>query len=524
MALLWKAHNQFGLNEEIQLEMAKVYDEIGCETEAARSYLRIVRLGGKHTAFALFHLALYSVQHGDMLRARSYFERFIQTNARDEVPWEMADLLERQLQPETGSKKYRSKRRYARLLEKHAATLLQAGRVVAAKRAIERALRLLPTAQRYTMLACCHLVTGRFEAAVDSAKRAHRLSPGSVQTLCVLCDAYAGTGDRKRAHHVLAIAALRAKEDDDLLSTAVESAKLGDDDLTLRLTRRLLGKSPFHTRAMMLRACAWINTGKRKDAERMLGRLCGLLPEDSVCESYYKALRDGSAFEERLVLGMDVTRNEGINRVSQIISAVLAQQSESADDTASVGHLCRISEWALHSPIAGTSAKAAAIILLSSLPDEHAKGILLDGLTDAALSDAQKLSILQLLTGKHGFYPYDADIGGKLVRLAAGGVSNQPVRSSEANSKIVQRVADRLSARHPDAPEKILAVFLRYLDMYGKPEREHENGCAAALEYWYRMDAGLKADYAKIACRWDVSVRQLRLFLRRIQLCIQKSN
>lgn len=44
------------------MELARVYDEMGCEEEAARAYLRVMRMGGRHTAQALFHLALSSAQ------------------------------------------------------------------------------------------------------------------------------------------------------------------------------------------------------------------------------------------------------------------------------------------------------------------------------------------------------------------------------------------------------------------------------------------------------------------------------
>ena len=50
MALLSRAREQFGRNEEIEMELARVYDEMGCEEEAARAYLRVMRMGGRHTA------------------------------------------------------------------------------------------------------------------------------------------------------------------------------------------------------------------------------------------------------------------------------------------------------------------------------------------------------------------------------------------------------------------------------------------------------------------------------------------
>ena len=43
MALLAKARDQFGSDEAIEWEMALTYDEMDCEEEAARSYLRVAR-------------------------------------------------------------------------------------------------------------------------------------------------------------------------------------------------------------------------------------------------------------------------------------------------------------------------------------------------------------------------------------------------------------------------------------------------------------------------------------------------
>ena len=77
MALLSKAKDQAGVREDVELEMAKIYEEIDCEEEAARCYLRIVRLGGEYRAQALFHLALCSAQRADLKRASSYYQQFL---------------------------------------------------------------------------------------------------------------------------------------------------------------------------------------------------------------------------------------------------------------------------------------------------------------------------------------------------------------------------------------------------------------------------------------------------------------
>jgi len=74
MVLLTKARTQFGSTEEIELETARVYDEIGCEEEAAKRYFRIVRADGVHRGEALFSLALASAQRADVNRAATNFQ------------------------------------------------------------------------------------------------------------------------------------------------------------------------------------------------------------------------------------------------------------------------------------------------------------------------------------------------------------------------------------------------------------------------------------------------------------------
>ena len=76
MTLLWKARNQFGPAEDVLWEMAQTYDEMGCDNEAEKTYLRLVWLREKRRPDALFHLAVACAQLGDFQRASSYFDAF----------------------------------------------------------------------------------------------------------------------------------------------------------------------------------------------------------------------------------------------------------------------------------------------------------------------------------------------------------------------------------------------------------------------------------------------------------------
>lgn len=524
MALLGKARNQFGLSDPVLIEMAHVYDEIGCEDEAMRAYLRLVRLGGMHKAYALYRLSVISAQHGDLQRAWSYMEHLhhLQNQNMELVSQDMIAELEQHFQQEIKETFSLNPQKRAKVLEKHAAESLQAGKTAAAQRAIEHALRFHPTARRYTLLACCQLIRMDFEEAVASAQKAHALSPGNVQTLCVLADAYMACGQTASAFRIIHLAAIRAHQIDDLLSVAVESAKAGEDSLTLLLTGRILKFAPYHTRAMMLRACAHINRQEFCAARRILGRLCGLLPEDSVCESYYRAICAGASFPERLSLGLDVTREEGVARASELVSMLYKDPTEIDEDQRLCRHICRVASWAFHSPMAGSATKTVALALLASLRSVEAKNVLLDLLMHPLIADPIKLHVLQILTAQSGFYPYEVDMGGQLVRLAAGGVSNTPIAADKANSEIVQRVADALSKTEPGASEVLLEAFLAYLDVFGLPDSRHQDACAAALEHWYMLRTGKPVQDHQTARRYGVSVRIMRIYLRRFLSCMQE--
>ena len=524
MALLGKARNQFGLSDAVLIEMAYVYDEIGCEDEAMHAYLRLVRLNGKHKPYALYRLTIFSAQHGDIQRARSYLEHLLRFRNQDMelVSRDMISELEQHFQQEIEKSCSFNPQKRAKVLEKHAAQSLQAGKTAAAQRAIEHALRFHPTARRYTLLACCQLIRMRFEDALASAKKAHELSPGNVQSLCVLADAYIACGQSAAACRIIYVAASRARQIDDLLSVAVESAKAGEDALTLLLTGRILRISPYHTRAMMLRACAHINKQEYAAAKRLLGRLRGLLPEDSVCESYYRAVCAGKSFSERLTLGLDVTREEGVSRASELVSMLYKSPKEIDEDQRLCQHLGRIASWAFHSPMAGSATKMVALALLASLQSGEAKNVLLDLLLDPLIADSMKLHVLQILTAQSGFYPYEVDMGGQLVRLAAGGVSNTPVAADKANSEIVQRVSDALSKRAPGSSKVLLEAFLAYLNTFGLPDSRHRDACAAALEHWYMLHTGKPVQDDRSARRYGVSVRIMRIYVRRFLFCMQE--
>lgn len=357
--------------------------------------------------------------------------------------------------------------------------------------------------------------------AVEAAREAHILSPARVQTMCVLTDALHAAGEREEAIRMLYLSVLRAKSADAMLSVAVESAKLGQDGLTLRLTRSVLRREPFCTRAMMVRACALMNMGRLQEAGRLFGRLCGLLPEDTVCQAYYRMAREGQSPQERLSLGTDVPRQEAMARVMQMIAALYEDAQQLREDAQEQRTLCRLSAWAFRSSVAGRHASALALILMSRMNTPASREVLLDALTDPQIGDGVKNSILQALTARDGFHPYDADMGGRLLRLAAGGCVQRKA-AGETAQRVVQAAADALMPSFPKAPQVLLPLYIAYLDAYGLPQRRERAACAAALEVAFHAISGRTVNAQVIAAKNGASPRLCRMILRRLERVRQK--
>lgn len=515
MTLLARAKDEYGVRAEIEQEMALVYEEIGCDEDAARCWRRIVILGGEPKVTALFELAILSLRNADITRAQAYFEQYAAIGNTKISPEAVSQVYE-QIEHEVNRPAAVTKRGRAKELERRAAQCLQAGRIFAAKRALTHAIRLWPTAQGFTLLACTMLLAGDPQEAVVCAETAHELSPGRVQAICVLADALAAAGEVEKALKMLHIAALRAKTPDDLYGVAMESAKRGEDALTLHLTAALLRMEPYHTHAMMMRACALANTGRTKQARRLFGRLCRLLPENTVCEALYRQLSDGAPLE-RLSLGIDVPKQEAAARVAEMVAALYDGPAEAAKDRARERRLCRICAWAMRSPAVMEQAASLSLLVLSAMNTEGARCAMTDALMDPNVADGIKMGILQMLTAKEGIQPFSADIGGKPVRLLAGGtVPGQASASQQqAGTQVVQRASDALASRFPDAPQTMLSIFIRYLRVYGAPKGDLANACVTALKYAYYKTNKIPVALAVLAREDGVSKRLCRLCLRR---------
>ena len=514
MALLAKTREQYGTGEALERELAQTYDEMGCEEEAARAYLRVARMKGEYRAEALFQLALSAAQRAELMRAASYFEQFEKSDRRHVSP-DLVALLGQQLRQALEKPAPQTRRERAKMLERRAVERLQEGRVYAARRTMLHAIDLWENAQRLTLLACCELILGRLDEAQTHAEQAHALAPARVQTLCVLIDVLYTAGKMEQARRMLHIAVLRAQSVDERLNVAVESAKHGEDSLTLRLTRSLLRRDPYCMRGMMLRGCALMNLRRFDEAKRVFGRLCVLLPENTVCQAYYAMARNEQPPEGRLTLGLDVPPEEAVNRAVRIISAMAETPLQGTRE------LYELSAWALRSAIAGTNAALLALMLMSALETPEALDVLLDALTDPQVSDGVKRAILQALTASRGFQPYDVDIGGRYVRLAASALSGRTM-DGEAARTVVQAACDALAPDFPQAPKMLLPMYIAFLEQNGVPKRREQPAYAAALEYLFHRLSGRKVGLNRIAAKYGVSPRLCRTKANRILRAVRK--
>ena len=258
-----------------------------------------------------------------------------------------------------------------------------------------------------------------------------------------------------------------------------------------------------------------MNLRRFDEAKRVFGRLCVLLPEDTVCQAYYAMARNEQPPEGRLTLGLDVPPEEAVNRAMRIISAMAETPLQGTRE------LYELSAWALRSAIAGTNTALLAMMLMSALETPEALDVLLDALTDPQVSDGVKRAILQALTASRGFQPYDVDIGGRYVRLAAGALSGRTM-DGEAARTVVQAACDALSPDFPQVPKMLLPMYIAFLEQNGVPKRREQPACAAALEYLFHRLSGRKVGLNRITAKYGVSPRLCRTKANRILRAVRK--
>lgn len=124
MALLAKTREQYGTGEALERELAQTYDEMGCEEEAARAYLRVARMKGEYRAEALFQLALSAAQRAELVRAASYFDQFEKSDRRHVSP-DLVALLGQQLRQALEKPTPQTRRERAKALERRAVERLR---------------------------------------------------------------------------------------------------------------------------------------------------------------------------------------------------------------------------------------------------------------------------------------------------------------------------------------------------------------------------------------------------------------
>ena len=404
----------------------------------------------------------------------------------------------------------------AALLEQRAVACLHAGKFHAAKRNIERSLRLRKTAQGFALKACCHLIKGEGDRAAVAAQAALSIRPRYVQAHCLYADAYMLNNQQEQARKILIHAAIRAKSTDALMNIAIECAKYGYDKLTLILTGRILKREPYHARALAMRACALYNRGCKSGAKRLFGRLCALFPENSVYAGYFQALEEGRLSEERLSLAQDVTQSLAMDRCMRLLSMINEDPDEIRHNSSYIAEACRLANWAMHSEMAGANVTMIALIVLSVLKIPQTQQVLSDALVDARLDDGLKRSILQVYSAQGEALPEYADLDGRFVRLAAG-ASMPLIKGAQECQIVVQRAAESLIRAYPNAAKELLALWMAYLKKYGSVKKKRIPACAAALEYAFHQRAGRSVDIRIFSGKAGVSKRLIMFYVRRLK-------
>ena len=214
-------------------------------------------------------------------------------------------------------------------------------------------------------------------------------------------------------------------------------------------------------------------------------------------------------------MAQDVTVQEAMDRSLELLALLNDEPSKLRTDESALERVSRCAKWAIRSSLTGAKIRMIAVIILAALDTPQTREVLFDALVDPTIDDQFKLSILQAISAHCDQAPIYADLEGRFVRLAAGACVSIG-GEKDACQHVIQRSANALMHRYPDAPAILLELWTAYLLEYGAVSGRKSAACSAALEYAYHLKKGQRVSGERIAQRYGISRRLMRLCVRRM--------
>ncbi|GHU69053.1 hypothetical protein FACS1894184_12350 [Clostridia bacterium] len=493
--LLRRAAEQEPLNEQVLIDLAQTYAQIGCNALANRVLLHVMH-GNPERKDLLYDMGVNFFSMQSWPQAHDCLSLYIRSCPTGKSRREANDLI-LYLYMQQNS---RVERRIQR-----ATSAYTDGKHALASRLMKRTFAVSPlNGDAHAVAAFLQLSDGDAKGALTLARQAYKLDHHNTRALCAMVVALAQLSSRPAALKFLQRAINESDSEAERIMVVHTACEIEAYTQALSVLTTLTSEQPLEPTLTHLLAVCYCHAGRAKDALPLWARLRRIDPDDTIADYNFEALRDAMAHEEEYKPShiRAVPMDETLRRLGRI--------RELADgDVESLQHVWRNREeirrlvlWGLNQ--AEPRIRTVMLGLLRVAGDDYARTMLRDALISIDQPDAIKQSYLEALyeLGDPGPH-YVTNAQGFSVAFVQA-AENVPLPSP--HERVLKKLASRLRPEFGDVVSTLESVWQRLLREEG--EIADTDSWIAALEWLFRERMG--RDESPVERRVMRRVRRLR--------------
>ncbi|MDR1599288.1 MAG: hypothetical protein LBS11_05390 [Oscillospiraceae bacterium] len=475
--LLRRASEQEPGNEQVLVDLAQTYAQIGCNALANRVLLRVLHDNPERKDL-LYDMGVNFFSMQSWPQAHDCLSLYIRGCPTGKSRREANDLI-LYLYMQQNS---RVERRIQRATSAYAD-----GKRSLASRLMKRTFALSPlNGDAHAVAAFLRLSDGDAKAALTLARQAYKLDHHNTRALCAMVVSLSQLGSRSAAMKFLQRAVAESESEAERVMVVHTACEIEAYSNALAMLQTLTSEQPLEPTLTHLLAVCYCHAGREKDALPLWARLRRIDPDDTVADYCFEALREAIAnqTEFRPSHIRAVPMDETLRRLGRIRELADGDVDTLQDVWSGREEIRRLVSWGLNQP--EPRIRAVMLGLLRVAGDDYARAMLRDALISVEQPDAVKQLYLEALyeMGDPGPHYVTNAQGFSIAFVQAA----QTAPLSNPHGRALKKLAARLRREFGDVSATLEAVWQRLLREEG--EIADTDSWVAALEWEFRERMG----------------------------------
>ncbi|MDR0396953.1 MAG: hypothetical protein LBH66_06590 [Oscillospiraceae bacterium] len=504
--LLRRASEQEPRNEQVLIDLAQTYAQIGCNALANRVLLHVLHDNPERKDL-LYDMGVNFFSMQSWPQAHDCLNLYMRGCPAGKSRREANDLiLYLYMQQNT-----RVERRIQR-----ATSAYSDGKRTLASRLMKRTFALAPlNGDAHAVAAFLRLSDGDAKAALGLARQAYKLDRHNTRALCALVVSLSQLGSRQAALKFLQRAINESDSEAERVMVVHTACEIEAYSNALTMLQGLTIEQPLEPSLAHLLAVCYCHSGREKDALPLWARLRRIDPEDTIADYCFEALREAIANQTEFKPShiRAVPMDETLRRLGRIRELADGDVDTLQTVWKSREEIRRLVSWGLNQP--EPRIRTVMLGLLRVAGDEYARTMLRDALISVEQPDAVKQSYLEALyeMGDPGPHYVTSAQGFSIAFVQAAEVAPLP----NPHERALKKLAAKLRPEFGDASSVLESVWQRLLREEG--EIADTDSWIAALEWLYRERMGSQESPAerrvmrrvkRLKLLWDQMDRESR--------------